>query len=61
MKSTDLVLVLLVIAASLLLILAPWQRPCTVREINQCGGVLLSLEAKFSPHPSPLQQAGATR
>ncbi len=54
MKSTDLVLVLLVIAASLLLILAPW--PCTVRDINQCGGVLLSLEAKFSPHTSPKDQ-----
>ncbi len=49
------------IAASLLLIFAPWQppqeRPCTIREIrlglDLCGGVTLTLEAQIPPGTSP--------
>jgi preprotein translocase subunit SecD len=56
-----LAIVLGAIAASLLLIFAPWQppqeRPCTMREIrlglDLCGGVTLTLEAQIPPGTSP--------
>jgi preprotein translocase subunit SecD len=56
-----LAIVLGAIAASLLLIFAPWQppqeRPCTIREIrlglDLCGGVTLTLEAQIPQGTSP--------